>query len=63
MFENQDENIDDGQAYAATLGTIYGIADLMRAPEAGQIVGTPVLLAEQAFVFLAWCEDDKKESN
>lgn len=41
----------------ATLGTIYGVAELRKKP-AAELVGTPVLIAENALVFFAWEEGD-----
>lgn len=57
MFADQDNNSEE-QDLIATLGTIYGVSELRQSASVQQMVGAPVLVAEQALVFFAWQEGE-----
>lgn len=57
MFSEKENCLGEESTDFETLGTIYGVADLHRTAAAEQLVGTPVLMAENAFVFFAWQEE------
>lgn len=57
MFADQENNTNEEQDVVATLGTIFGVSEL-RQKASQQMIGAPVLVAEQALVFFAWQEGE-----
>jgi len=57
MFAEQ-ESANEEQDMIASLGTIYGVSELRQSAGVQQMVGAPVLVAEQALVFFAWQEGE-----
>lgn len=56
MFSEPENSQTDAEDIIATLGTIYGVSEIRQSKEG--MVGTPVLVAENAFVFFAWQEGE-----
>lgn len=57
MFAEQ-ENAGNEQDMIASLGTIFGVSELRQSASQQQMVGAPVLVAEEALVFFAWQEGE-----
>lgn len=56
MFASEGQEAQNELDMLATLGTIYGVAELKK--KNAEAVGTPVLIAENALVFFAWDENE-----
>lgn len=57
MFADQD-NAAEEQDMISSLGTIFGVSELRQSASVQEMVGAPVLVAEQALVFFAWQEGE-----
>lgn len=57
MYAEQESGNEENDMIAS-LGTIYGVSELRQSAAIQQMVGAPVLVAENALVFFAWQEGE-----